>query len=161
MALKRDQALQPLSRQHHQGLLVSLFLSNGLKKGVATKPMRDFILQFWQDDLLKHFEAEEQVLVPFAKPYAILEPLITRMLLEHQQIVLLINRINNEARAEQLETIKEFADKLEQHIRFEERELFEQMQITLSAEDMSVLNFAFSAQTEKDFCVRYPTKFWE
>lgn len=161
MALKRDQALQPLSRQHHQGLLVSLFLSNGLKKGVATKPMRDFILQFWQDDLLKHFEAEEQVLVPFAKPYAILEPLITRMLLEHQQIVLLINRINNEARAEQLETIKEFADKLEQHIRFEERELFEQMQLTLSAEDMSVLNFAFSAQTEKDFCVRYPDKFWE
>ncbi|OYU54671.1 MAG: hypothetical protein CFE25_15405 [Chitinophagaceae bacterium BSSC1] len=161
MALKRDEALQPLSRQHHQGLLVSLFLSNGLKKGVASKPMRDFILQFWQDDLLKHFEAEEQVLVPFAKPYAILEPLITRMLLEHQQIVLLINRINNEARAEQLETIKEFADKLEQHIRFEERELFEQMQISLSAEDMSVLNFAFSAQTEKDFCVRYPDKFWE
>jgi hemerythrin-like domain-containing protein len=161
MALKRDEALQPLSRQHHQGLLVSLFLSNGLKKGVATKPMRDFILQFWQDDLLKHFEAEEQVLVPFAKPYTIIEPLITRMLLEHQQIVLLINRINNEARAEQLETIKEFADKLEQHIRFEERELFEQMQLSLSAEDMSVLNFAFSAQTEKDFCVRYPDKFWE
>lgn len=161
MALKRDEALQPLSRQHHQGLLVSLFLSNGLKKGVATKPMRDFILQFWQDDLLKHFEAEEQVLVPFAKPYANLEPLITRMLLEHQQIVLLINRINNEARAEQLDTIKEFADKLEQHIRFEERELFEQLQISLSAEDMSVLNFALSAQTEKDFCMRYPDKFWE
>jgi len=161
MALKRDEALQPLSRQHHQGLLVSLFLSNGLKKGVATKPMRDFILQFWQDDLLKHFEAEEQVLVPFAKPYATLEPLITRMLLEHQQIVLLINRINNEARAEQLETIKDFADKLEQHIRFEERELFEQLQLTLSAEDMSVLNFAFSSLSEKDFCVRYPDKFWE
>jgi hemerythrin-like domain-containing protein len=83
------------------------------------------------------------------------------MLLEHQQIVLLINRINNEARAEQLDTIKEFADKLEQHIRFEERELFEQLQLTLSAEDLSVLNFAFSAQTEKDFCVRYPDKFWE
>lgn len=161
MALKRDEALQPLSRQHHQGLLVSLFLSNGLKKGVATKPMRDFILQFWQDDLLKHFEAEEQVLVPFAKPYATLEPLITRMLLEHQQIELLINRINNEARAEQQETIKDFADKLEQHIRFEERELFEQLQLTLSAEDMSVLNFAFSALSEKDFCVRYPDKFWE
>ena len=161
MALKRDEALQPLSRQHHQGLMVSLFLSNGLKKGVATKPMRDFILQFWQDDLLKHFESEEQVLVPIAKSYAILEPLITRMLLEHQQIVLLINRINNEARAEQLETIKAFADQLEQHIRFEERELFEQLQITLSVEDMSLLQSAFSEHTEKDFCMRYPAKFWE
>jgi hemerythrin-like domain-containing protein len=161
MALHRDQALQPLSRQHHQGLLVSLLLSKGLKKNLATKPMRDFILQYWQDDLCKHFEVEEKSLVPIANTYAKLEPLITRMLLEHQQIVLLINRINNEARAEQLETIKEFADKLEQHIRFEERELFEQLQLTLSAEDMSVLNLAFNAISEKDFCERYDNKFWE
>jgi hemerythrin-like domain-containing protein len=161
MALHRDQALQPLSRQHHQGLMVSLLLSKGLKKNLATKPMRDFILQFWQDDLQKHFEVEEQVLVPVAKNYASLEPLITRMLVEHQQIVLIINRINNEARAEQLETIKEFADKLEQHIRFEERELFEQIQLTLRAEDLSVLDEAFKTISEKDFCDRYDNKFWE
>lgn len=161
MALHRDQALQPLSRQHHQGLLVSLLLSKGLKKDLATKPMRDFILQFWQDDLRKHFELEEETLKPLANSYASLEPLITRMLLEHQQIVLLINRINNEARAEQLDTIKAFADKLEQHIRFEERELFEQLQLTLSSEDMAVLNLAFNTIVEKDFCERYPNKFWE
>jgi hemerythrin-like domain-containing protein len=161
MALHRDQALQPLSRQHHQGLMVSLLLSKGLKKNLTTKPMRDFILQFWQDDLQKHFEVEEQYLTPIAKSYATLEPLITRMLLEHQQIVLIINRINNEARAEQLETIKEFADKLEQHIRFEERELFEQIQSTLSAKEMSELNNAFQTIIEKDFCERYPNKFWE
>lgn len=161
MALHRDQALQPLSRQHHQGLMVSLLLSKGLKKQLATKPMRDFILQFWQDDLLKHFETEEQELVPISKAYATLEPLITRMLLEHQQIQLIINRINNEARAEQLETIKEFADKLEQHIRFEERELFEQIQQTLSAADLEKLYQAFHTMVEKDFCDRYPNKFWE
>lgn len=161
MALHRDQALQPLSRQHHQGLMVSLLLSKGLKKNLTTKPMRDFILQFWQDDLQKHFEVEEQYLTPIAKSYATLEPLITRMLLEHQQIVLIINRINNEARAEQLETIKEFADKLEQHIRFEERALFEQIQSTLSAKEMSELNNAFQTIIEKDFCERYPNKFWE
>lgn len=161
MALHRDQALQPLSRQHHQGLMVSLLLSKGLKKQSATKPMRDFILQFWQDDLLKHFEAEEQALAPIANAYATLEPLISRMLLEHQQILLIINRINNEARAEQLDTIKEFADKLEQHIRFEERELFEQIQQTLSAADLEKLQEAFHSLVEKDFCDRYPNKFWE
>jgi hemerythrin-like domain-containing protein len=161
MALHRDQALQPLSRQHHQGLMVSLLLTKGLKKNLATKPMRDFILQFWQDDLCKHFEVEEKTLKPLAKSYASLEPLITRMLLEHQQIVLIINRINNVARAEQLETIKAFADQLELHIRFEERELFEQIQLTLSEEDMSVLNLAFNTIAEKDFCERYDNKFWE
>ncbi len=161
MALHRDQALQPLSRQHHQGLMVSLLLSKGLKKNLTTKPMRDFILQFWQDDLQKHFEIEEQYLTPIAKSYAMLEPLITRMLMEHQQMLLIINRINNEARAEQLETIKEFADKLEQHIRFEERELFEQIQQTLSVQEMSELNKAFQTIIEKDFCERYPNKFWE
>jgi hemerythrin-like domain-containing protein len=60
-----------------------------------------------------------------------------------------------------LETIKEFADKLEQHIRFEERELFEQMQLTLRAEDLSVLDEAFKAISEKDFCDCYDNKFWE
>ena len=161
MALHRVQALQPLSRQHHQGLMVSLLLSKGLKKSLTTKPMRDFILQFWQDDLLKHFEVEEQELVPIATRYPTLEPLITRMLLEHQQILLLVNRINNEARVEQLETIKDFADKLEQHIRFEERELFEALQNNLSKEDLALLELAFQSIVEKDFCDRYPNKFWE
>jgi hemerythrin-like domain-containing protein len=161
MALHRDKALQPLSRQHHQGLMVSLLLSKGLKKNLATKPMRDFILQYWQDDLCKHFELEEETLKPLASSYASLDSLITRMLLEHQQIVLLISRINNEARVEQLDTIKAFADQLELHIRFEERELFEQLQLTLSAEDMTVLNLAFNTIVEKDFCERYPNKFWE
>jgi hemerythrin-like domain-containing protein len=161
MALRRSEALQPLSRQHHQGLLVSLFLTNGLKKNASIKSMKDFILQFWEEDLNKHFEVEEQILIPFTKEYPTLEEGLKRMLLEHQNILLLINKLNNEARVDQLETIAAFALQIDQHIRFEERVLFEQLQETLTPAHMAELNLAFGGLKEKDFCQFFPDKFWE
>lgn len=161
MALQRHIALQSLSKQHHQGLLVSLLLEKGLKKKASLKEMRDFILQFWQDELVLHFELEETVLMPYAEMYKALMPSLLQMKQEHQEIKQIIHRINNEARAEHSETIAAFAGLIEKHIRFEERSLFNSLQEALKEDELKDVQKKLSVLPERDFCTRYAVKFWE
>ncbi len=161
MAILRHTALQPLSRQHHQGLLVSLLLEKGLKKNASLKDMRDFILQFWEDELRIHFEKEEMLFLPLAYKYPQLLDGLTQLKNEHQEIKLIIQKLNNEARSEQFETISSFSNNLEKHIRFEERTLFNSIQESLTSEELDDFMDELNAISEKDFCTKYAVKFWE
>jgi hemerythrin-like domain-containing protein len=161
MAIMRHTALQPLSRQHHQGLLVSLLLEKGLKKNASLKDMRDFILQFWEEELREHFEKEELLFLPLAYKYPQLLNGLTQLKNEHQEIKLIIQKLNNEARSEQFDTINSFSNNLEKHIRFEERQLFNALQETLPVEELNDFNDALKSISEKDFCSNYLVKFWE
>jgi hemerythrin-like domain-containing protein len=161
MAILRHNALKPLSKQHHQGLLVSLLLEKGVKKNASLKEMRDFILQFWEDELRLHFEKEELLFLPLAYKYPQLIDGLTQLKNEHQEIRLIIQKLNNEARSEQFETIASFSDNLEKHIRFEERQLFNSIQETLSVDELNDFNVELSSISEKDFCTKYSVKFWE
>jgi hemerythrin-like domain-containing protein len=161
MAILRHSTLQPLSRQHHQGLLVSLLLDKGLKKNASLKEMRDFILQFWEDELRQHFEKEDLLFLPLADTYPQLIEHLTQLKNEHQEIRMLIQKLNNEIRSEQLETITSFSNNLEKHIRFEERQLFNIIQETLPENELNNFESELNLITEKEFCTKYPVKFWE
>lgn len=160
MAIVRHTGLQPLSRQHHQGLLVALLLEKGIKKNASIKDMRDFILQFWEDELRVHFEKEDVLFLPLAYTYPQLIEGLTRLKTEHQELRMLIQKLNNEVRSEQIESINNFSNKLEQHIRFEERQLFNLIQETLPEDELTAFNNELQSISEKDFCTRYPVKFW-
>jgi hemerythrin-like domain-containing protein len=161
MAILRHATLQPLSRQHHQGLLVSLLLEKGLKKNASLKEMRDFIIQFWEEELRLHFEKEDFLFLPLAYKYPQLFEVLIQLKNEHQEIRLLIQKLNNEARSEQYETIISFAKILEKHIRFEERQLFNIIQETLPEDEMIDFSEELKSISEKDFCTTYSVKFWE
>jgi len=161
MAILRHSTLQPLSRQHHQGLLVSLLLDKGLKKNASLKEMRDFILQFWEDELRQHFEKEDLLFLPLVDTYPQLIEHLTQLKNEHQEIRMLIQKLNNEIRSEQLETITSFSNNLEKHIRFEERQLFNIIQKTLPENELNNFESELNLITEKEFCTKYPVKFWE
>lgn len=161
MAILRHSTLQPLSRQHHQGLLASLLLEKGLKKNASLKEMRDFILQFWEEELRTHFEKEDLLFLPLAYKYPQLLDWLTQLKNEHQEIRMIIQKLNNEARSEQFETIASFANNLEKHIRFEERQLFNSIQETLPEDELNEFTSELRSISEKDFCTKYPVKFWE
>ena len=74
---------------------------------------------------------------------------------------MIIQKLNNEARSEQFETITSFATSLEKHIRFEERQLFNAIQEALPEDEMIEFSTELHAISEKDFCTKYPVKFWE
>jgi iron-sulfur cluster repair protein YtfE (RIC family) len=157
MPLKRSEALQPLSRQHHNGLLFCLLLQKGIKKQASLETMQEFIQSFWYKDLHHHFNLEEDHLVPLQKQYHQLHEPLDRMVNEHYGLK---NIINENSLNITYDSVQALHDSLEAHIRFEERELFPLIEATISEQQRSAIGSVLSAERE-DNCMNYPDKFWE
>ena len=125
----RHPILIPLSNDHHHGLALALRCrrqalgqikptgAQGLKERV--KEYRDFFVQ----NLVPHFRAEEEILFPLIRARAAeSHSLIDQLLKDHEQL-----RKGEECLAEDKGLSKvlfDLGDLLERHIRREERELF-------------------------------------
>lgn len=156
--MKRHQQLQPLSRQHHNGLLAALLLSKGVKKNASTFVMRDFIVYIWQTDLETHFSDEENFLLPAIRHTAIYETLGQQLLQEHAAIRSLVQSFQKDD--VDYDDIQKFADLLEAHIRFEERVLFPKTEALLTEDEMSAFG-AHLHQGDEHNCMNYFIRFWE
>lgn len=156
--MKRHEQLQPLSRQHHNGLLAALLLSKGIKKNASTFLMRDFIIYTWQTDLEKHFSDEENFLLPAIKHTAIYDTLGQQLLQEHEVIRSLVHSFRKNEVSH--DDIQKFADLLEAHIRFEERVLFPKTEELLSEAEMNAFG-AHLHRGDEHNCMNYFIKFWE
>ncbi|RYD89768.1 MAG: hemerythrin domain-containing protein [Sphingobacteriales bacterium] len=132
MPLKRSLQLQPLSREHHEGLLLAWKIRQGIAKGVALPRIGDYVLWFWRAELEDHFRREEAAFHP-ALPGA---PLLARMQEEHEELEGLLHVLEQIPDTALLE---EIATKLNDHIRFEERELFPWIEEQLGKEKLDVL----------------------
>jgi hemerythrin-like domain-containing protein len=117
--MQRDPALRSLSSEHHRGLV----LAKRARKAAGTETAQ----LAWQEvrarfaaELEPHFVAEEKGLLPALERAG--EPgLVRRTLDEHAALRRLLDEDGAQA-------MTRFAELLEQHIRFEERELFEAAQ---------------------------------
>lgn len=116
--IKRSKELAPLSREHHEGLLFSWKIKQGLKNGTPHEVIAAFIQWFWEAGLEEHFRKEEQVLAPHLPKDG---PLVQQMLDEHEQLEALIRLC---AMVQDEDIFLQLADGLHNHIRFEERVLF-------------------------------------
>ena len=128
--MKRCPALRDLSNEHHHGLV----LSKRAKKAAGT----DEAQQVWRGiqarfaaNLEPHFQAEEVGLLP-ALERAGESELVRRTHADHAGLRRLISE-------DSAQVMVEFAELLVQHIRFEERELFEVAQQKLSAAELDAL----------------------
>ncbi len=124
--MKRHPSLIPLSREHHDGLVLAQLLKNDVPdyKGLPTtiEGKVEYTRRLWQEALQPHFEKEEQLLIPRTRGYGPeLEAMSERVTEEHRQIRRQIEALGEAATAAQLD---ELGRLLERHIRFEEREWF-------------------------------------
>lgn len=154
--IKRMIELQPLSRQHHNGLLFCFFIEKGIKKHADKILMKDFCMYFWENDLQHHFEIEEINLAKFSS-YDLLREGISRMLDEHLYIRKFFQNPEVLVEYSIFDQLQLLIDK---HIRFEERELFPLIQSTISPDEMQELGVAFENELNNN-CAQYPIKFWE
>jgi len=135
--MKRAEALAPLSRQHHQGLNVALKLKRADPAGA--REARDAFVEFWAAEGREHFRAEEELLLPaFAQHAEPDHPAVVRMLVEH---VDLRSRGAQVASAEEPDAgpLRELGERLERHIRHEERVVFPLIEDTVPGEELERL----------------------
>tara|TARA_R110002124_G_scaffold70343_1_gene188962 strand:- start:506 stop:970 length:465 start_codon:yes stop_codon:yes gene_type:complete len=126
--LKRAPELQPLSHDHHHGLLLCWKIRTGLKKEVPLERIKLYTDWFFENHLKPHFELEEKYI------FTILgndNTLIQQALSEHSRLKDLFN-----ATTDLKENLSLIDKELEAHIRFEERVLFADIQKEASAEQL-------------------------
>ena len=128
--MKRCTALRDLSNEHHHGLVLSKRAKEAAGTAEEERVWRGIQARF-AADLEPHFQIEELVLLPALEQAGETE-LVRRTLDDHAELRRLISEDNAQA-------MIEFAELLTQHIRFEERELFEVAQQKLSAAELAAL----------------------
>jgi hypothetical protein len=123
--IKRDPAIADLSRAHHFGLQLVWKIRYGIKNNISVTRICSYVLFSIVHELEPHFRDEERYLFPLLKTD---DPLRTRAESEHKEIRNLKECIIKDSQYSAL--FEQFANVLELHIRFEERELFNDIQDT-------------------------------
>ena len=129
--LKRSKELAPLSREHHDGLLFAWKIKQGLANETSIETLCNYTRWFWSNHIKPHFKEEEKVLVKFLPED---NALVKQMFKEHAQIRDLIISLDKEPDLSSLQLLAEFVNN---HIRFEERELFAYAEETLTQEQLN------------------------
>jgi iron-sulfur cluster repair protein YtfE (RIC family) len=135
--MKRGDALAQLSRDHHHGLVVAQQLRRATPATAAGA--RDGFLTFWYREGHEHFRIEEDVLLPaLARHHPPTDTAVIRVLTDH---------VDLRRRAADLvanagptpEDLHELGDRLQAHIRHEERVLFPLIESALPDNDLAEL----------------------
>jgi|SRR5690554_1870157 len=130
--LKRHPALIPLSQDHHFGLLLTWKIRQGFNRSVEIHRILSYVDYFVNEHLEKHFQNEEHYLFSYLAKNDLLRKEAEG---QHEYLRDLFRTMTHEAAAEEAD-LKEFADFLESHIRFEERKLFPYIQVELTDGDL-------------------------
>lgn len=149
MPIKRHPMLAPVSRDHHDALLLCWKIKHGFSKGVEPTQMKMYADRFFTEHILPHFELEEQWV------FTILDKnheLIQRALKEHRRLEDLFTGPHNTADA-----LKAISTELDDHIRFEERILFPAIEAVATTEQLKSIE---KVHTATPFCDREDDRFW-
>lgn len=147
--IKRHPALQPLSRDHHRGLLFCWKIREGLKRTIAVDRIRAYAQWFWKDHLFPHFELEEKHIFPVLGMDNVL---IQQAIKEHQLLKSLIFEDHFSEK-----TLQKIQTALNDHIRFEERILFNEIQRNASESQWQTIE---KTHTDPSSCEIWPDRFW-
>lgn len=144
--MKRAHQLQPLSRQHHLGLNLGYHA-----KECADNPQD--IAKHWQAlsdymyNMRHHFSIEDNLIVKSLAPHQTTDPqvaaVLTTMAQQHQALNQLMAQIqavqDANSSAITVSQIKEFANLIYDHVRFEERELFPMVEQYLTEDELNAI----------------------
>jgi len=130
--IKRHTALQPLSREHHHGLLLSWKIREGLKRNIEPTRIKKYTEWFWENHLQQHFEFEEKYVFPILGEN---NKMVKRAKKEHGRL-----RRQFTAPKQPIEiNLSLIEEGLIAHIRYEERILFNEIQKIANKEQLTLL----------------------
>lgn len=136
--MQRDQALIPLSQQHHDALALCVYIERAARTGhLDLEHWNREVAAAWEREIRWHFQSEEEIVFPLAQSVVELRPLVGELLVEHVEL----RQVFDSAQKKELTAadLERFRRLLHDHVRKEERRLFETMQQKLPPEAMKKL----------------------
>ena len=140
--LKRVLELQTLSHDHHHALQLCWKIRTSLSKNIAPDRIKTYTDWFYKNHLCEHFKIEEELV------FSVLDSnneLVQRALSEHKNLNYLFTSKENIK-----ETLEKIETDLKAHIRFEERELFTEIQNTATESQLKKISIAHSEEAFKE-----------
>jgi hemerythrin-like domain-containing protein len=134
----RNKNLIPLSHQHQHALALCVRIERASpipKDDLAE--WQSELAQLFENEISSHFSAEEKGIFPAARKFRELKPLVDDLLSDHTDL-----RARFAAAAAQRmspDDVSSVAKRLSEHIRKEERQLFERMQQLMTAEELALI----------------------
>jgi iron-sulfur cluster repair protein YtfE (RIC family) len=137
----RDPSLVPLSRQHQHALALCVRIDRARTlSGSSLLAWQEEIQNHFEAEIQFHFSAEETVLFPVARGFPDLAPLVEELCADHAALRDYFARaVSRELDQDGLE---QFVEKLSQHVRKEERQLFEGLQQRMSPAELEALGIS-------------------
>ncbi|HEY5431627.1 MAG TPA: hemerythrin domain-containing protein [Solirubrobacteraceae bacterium] len=133
--MKRHSALVPLSRDHHQSLVLAQRLRRATDDTFSDTAR--MFLAHWEAEEQQHFCLEEEILLPAYTAHGTPQhPAILRTLVEHAVIRRDAAQLTV---APTLEVLHLIGVRLADHIAFEEQELFPLIEAALTEAELGVL----------------------
>jgi hemerythrin-like domain-containing protein len=140
----RDKNLVVLSHQHQRALALCVRMDHAFQAGNVD-------LDAWQSELEQQFASEgdfhlaieEKKVFPVAARFPELHALVKELLAEHAMLREFFARAV--ARSLDAASLENYAEILVGHIRKEERQLFERMQVLMSPEELADVGAALAA----------------
>ncbi|HLT72279.1 MAG TPA: hemerythrin domain-containing protein [Cyclobacteriaceae bacterium] len=147
--ISRHEALRPLSREHHFGLQLCWKIRRGFQKDVSAERIKAYCDWFYQRYLVPHFEIEEKYLFPIMGEG---NDLVDRAISDHRQIEGFIREPTNLE-----EVLRSLEVVLNNHIRFEERVLFNEIQRVATDEQLDLMRKVHTHELKEE---KYDDEFW-
>ncbi|SFV31274.1 hemerythrin domain-containing protein [Thermoflavifilum thermophilum] len=159
--IKRHPAIQQLSRDHHYALLFCWKIGQGLEWQIDTPRIKKYVAYFHQRYIIPHFQEEEQILFVLMPD----DERVKKAVTQHREIEQLIKQQliapdkMDANLSEDVSLLTTLAEKLNQHVRYEERELFPYLEQCLSEAQLEQVGkqLAEATHTPDD---AYPDPFW-
>lgn len=147
--IKRHEALKAVSREHHFGLLICWKIREGFRRNVDLVRIKSFTDWSWENYLVPHFNFEEKYLFPILPDN---HEHVKKALAEHRRLERLFEQ-NNELE----KSLSLIEEELEQHIRFEERVLFNEIQSCARPSELELISQHHDVLPDKTF----DDEFWK
>ena len=137
--MKRSDAIRSLSQDHQHALAVALSLRRAEDADEAAR----VFLRFWEAEGRDHFRVEEETLLPmWGRLGTVDDAMAARLAREH--LAIRTRALSLQARPE-LDEARELGRELADHVRFEERELFNAIERDLGDAKLAELATAVEA----------------
>jgi hemerythrin-like domain-containing protein len=139
--VKRHPALIELSRDHQHGLATAHTVRHAA--GTNRAEARSAFLLFWNEEAERHFQIEEQVLLPALHGLDAADEPVNRVLAEHAEIRRRAADLSEEGQPA-VDDLHRLGGLLERHIRYEERVLFPLIESALDDTQLTALGEALA-----------------
>jgi len=151
-SFERNNVIHLLSNDHHYGLAFCSHIGAGLRANIDVKRIKNYIDWFFNGYLSAHFEMEEKCIFPVLTRQ---HDLVKKALADHRKLTRLFTVPTQLER-----TLGLIEEKLENHIRFEERILFKEIKAIVSATVSEEIVVLHSQKPDTSFFKSWQDAFW-